>query len=105
MYYSVIADGNHTNETVLRIAYKSNPKGLYKSRITFLFFPLALFMQFSPLFIGIVLVTDAIAAMGLRDGVHKLGTMTVEVKGRAAKLLGQDTLAGRYVCIYSSSIV
>lgn len=27
VFYSIIADGNHTHETVLRIAYKSNPAG------------------------------------------------------------------------------
>ncbi len=91
MYYSVIADGNHTDETVLRIAYKSNPAGLFGKA----FFPLSILLS---LFKGIVLVTDAIAAMGLGEGVHKLGTMTVEVKSRAARLLGHDTLAGRYVC-------
>lgn len=29
IYYGIIADGNHTHETVLRIAYKSNPTGLF----------------------------------------------------------------------------
>lgn len=45
--------------------------------------------------LGIVLVTDAIAAMGLGEGLHQLGTMMVEVKQRAARLPGKDTLAGR----------
>lgn len=42
-----------------------------------------------------MLVTDAIAAMGLGEGLHQLGTMKVEVKQRAARLPGKDTLAGR----------
>jgi N-acetylglucosamine-6-phosphate deacetylase len=29
VFYGIIADGNHTHETVLRIAYKSNPTGLF----------------------------------------------------------------------------
>lgn len=69
VHYSIIADGIHTHETVLRIAYQSNPT-------------------------GIVLVTDAIAAMGLGSGRHQLGTMTVEVKGNTARLPGEQTLAG-----------
>ena len=27
VFFSIIADGLHTDETVLRIAYKSNPEG------------------------------------------------------------------------------
>ena len=46
---------------------------------------------------GIVLVTDAIAAMGLGSGLHQLGTMTVEVKDKVARLPVKQTLAGRYV--------
>lgn len=42
-----------------------------------------------------MLVTDAIAAMGLGSGVHQLGTMKVEVRGNAARLPGKQTLAGR----------
>ncbi len=30
--------------------------------------------------IGAVLITDSMAAMGLCEGVHKLGNITVEVK-------------------------
>ena len=44
-----------------------------------------------------MLITDAIAAMGQGDGVHQLGTLTVEVQGKVAKLPGQDILAGRYI--------
>ena len=41
------------------------------------------------------MVTDALAAMGLPDGTHLLGTHTVEVKDGAARLTGTNTLAGR----------
>lgn len=40
-------------------------------------------------------MTDAMAAMGLGPGLHQLGTMTVEVKDKAARLPGKTTLAGR----------
>ena len=45
--------------------------------------------------LGAVLVTDALAAMGLPDGIHPLGSHMVEVKDGAARLVGQTTLAGR----------
>ena len=47
--------------------------------------------------LGVVLVTDAIGAMGLPDGVHLLGTMSVDVLNGAVRLTGETTLAGRYV--------
>ena len=47
------------------------------------------------LFVGIVLVTDAMAAMDLPDGEHRLGQMTIDVKNGAARLVGKHTLAGR----------
>ena len=37
------------------------------------------------------------AAMGLCEGVHKLGNMTVEVKDSRTSVAGTDTLAGRLV--------
>lgn len=68
-FYGMICDGRHTHPTSLRIAYKSHPKGL-------------------------VLVTDAIAALGLPPGVHKLGTMDVNITEKDARILGTETLAG-----------
>jgi len=44
---------------------------------------------------GLVLVTDAIAALGLPPGLHKLGPMQVEINHEKATLLGTNTLAGR----------
>jgi len=44
---------------------------------------------------GLVLVTDAIAALGLPPGLHKLGPMQVEINQEKATLLGTNTLAGR----------
>ena len=55
--------------------------------------------------VGVVLVTDAIAAAGLVEGVHQLGRLAVDVKyvnpkdpkrrRGSAQLAGTCTLAGR----------
>jgi len=45
--------------------------------------------------VGIVLVTDAISAMGLPSGVHHVGSQSVEVKNNRAVIAGTDTLCGR----------
>ena len=44
---------------------------------------------------GLVLITDAIAAMGLPPGRHLLGTMEVDIDTKRAYLVGTKTLAGR----------
>lgn len=72
--------------------YNSNLKLLKMSSCCGLFLGSNAFIFYLP---GIVLVTDAIAAMGLGSGLHQLGTMTVEVKGNTARLPGKHTLAGR----------
>lgn len=69
IFYGLIADGIHTHPTATRIAHRSHPSGL-------------------------VLVTDAIAALGLPPGLHKLGPMQVEINDEKATLLGTNTLAG-----------
>ena len=60
---------------------------------------------FSVFCTGVVLVTDAIAAAGLVEGVHQLGRLAVDVKyvnpkdpkkrRGSAQLAGTCTLAGR----------
>ena len=44
---------------------------------------------------GIVLVTDAIGAMGLPDGIHQLSDLQVEVCRGRVQLEGTNILAGR----------
>ncbi|XP_070554252.1 N-acetylglucosamine-6-phosphate deacetylase-like [Ptychodera flava] len=69
VYYGMISDGIHTNPAALRIAHRAHPKGL-------------------------VLVTDAIEAMGLKEGRHQLGTQHIEIHGNKAVVAGTDTLCG-----------
>ncbi|KAM8825421.1 N-acetylglucosamine-6-phosphate deacetylase [Synchiropus picturatus] len=69
VYYGMIADGIHTHPAALKIAHRTHPDGL-------------------------VLVTDAIAAMGLSEGRHRLGEQDIEIKGLQACVAGEDTLCG-----------
>ncbi|XP_056870130.1 N-acetylglucosamine-6-phosphate deacetylase isoform X1 [Takifugu flavidus] len=69
VYYGMIADGIHTNPAALRIAHRSHPSGL-------------------------VLVTDAVTAMGLPPGRHTLGQQVIEIQGLHAYVAGTDTLSG-----------
>ena len=46
-----------------------------------------------------ILVTDAMAAMGLEDGRHALGEMKVLKNGERVVLEGTDTLAGSAVSL------
>lgn len=69
IYYGIIADGVHTHESALRIAYRTHPDGL-------------------------IIVTDAISALGLNDGIHYIGQFAIEVKNAKACVAGTDTLCG-----------
>ena len=71
-FFSLIVDGIHVHESAVSMAYNSHPNGC-------------------------VLVTDAMSAMGLGDGIHSLGDMSVTIKGDRATLTGTDTLAGSVV--------
>lgn len=57
-------------------------------------------MECKHLYLGVVLVTDALAAMGLPDGAHKFGAMHVDKKDGAVRLAGKTTLAGRCTTCY-----
>ncbi|XP_048775736.1 N-acetylglucosamine-6-phosphate deacetylase-like isoform X2 [Ostrea edulis] len=67
--YGVISDGIHTHPAALRIAYRVDPGGM-------------------------VLVTDAISAMGLPEGEHRFGSQTMEIRGNRAVIKGTQTLCG-----------
>jgi N-acetylglucosamine-6-phosphate deacetylase len=68
-YVELIADGVHLHPSVLRLAATRKPH-------------LA------------VLVTDAMAAAGARDGDYTLGSMSVEVRDGVARLADSGTIAG-----------
>ena len=59
VWCGIIADGVHAHPAAIRIAYKTSFKQL-------------------------VLVTDAIVAMGFKDGRYKFGQQTIEVRGEKA---------------------
>ncbi|ELR62948.1 Putative N-acetylglucosamine-6-phosphate deacetylase, partial [Bos mutus] len=69
IFYGMIADGIHTNPAALRIAHRAHPKGL-------------------------VLVTDAVPALGLGNGRHTLGQQEVEVDGLTAYVAGWPRVPG-----------
>ncbi|CAH1981198.1 unnamed protein product [Acanthoscelides obtectus] len=69
IYYGIISDHVHTDPAALRIAYRVNPRGL-------------------------VLVTDAISALGLYEGEHKIGPLNMEIRDQKAYIQGTDTIAG-----------
>lgn len=83
IFYGVICDGIHVHPNSVKIAYRSHPA-------------------------GVVLVTDAMGAMGLPNGQYKLGNMSVDVgptnsslkeSPRAAFIQGTNTLAGSIVTL------
>uniref|UniRef100_A0A671VSZ8 N-acetylglucosamine-6-phosphate deacetylase n=1 Tax=Sparus aurata TaxID=8175 RepID=A0A671VSZ8_SPAAU len=76
VYYGMIADGIHTNPAALRIAHRAHPSGC-ENRTG-----------------RLVLVTDAITAMGLPPGRHTLGQQVIEIQGLHAYVAGTTTLCG-----------
>ena len=69
VYYGIIADGVHSVQATLKLAYNTNYEGM-------------------------CLVTDGIGALGLEDGTYTLGEQQVEVNGLKAVVVGTNTLAG-----------
>jgi len=77
VWYGIIADGIHTHPAALRIAYKTD-------------------------FSSLVLVTDAICAMGFQDGKYRFGQQEIEVKGDEAYVAGTTTLTGSVATMHKS---
>lgn len=75
-FYGLILDGLHSHRTSARIIRSCHPDGL-------------------------VLVTDAMAGLGLPPGEHDLAGQRVEVKAEGAFLVGTDTIAGSIVTMDS----
>ncbi|XP_067640648.1 N-acetylglucosamine-6-phosphate deacetylase isoform X2 [Eurosta solidaginis] len=69
IYFGIISDGTHTHPAALRIAHRAHPNGL-------------------------ILVSDAIAALGMGDGKHHLGQLELEVCDGKAFIAGTNTLCG-----------
>ncbi|KRX59652.1 putative N-acetylglucosamine-6-phosphate deacetylase [Trichinella sp. T9] len=76
VFYGFIADGVHSDPVALRIAHQVHPTGL-------------------------MLITDAVSAMGLPDGEHQLGDSKLTVKGHRAVITGTQTLAGSVISLDS----
>ena len=79
VWCGIIADGVHTHPTSIRIAYKTNFKSL-------------------------VLVTDAILAMGYKDGKYQFGQQEIEVCGDQAWVAGTSTLTGSVATMQRSVV-
>lgn len=77
IWFGIIADGVHTHPLAIKLAYKVN-------------FP------------SLVLVTDAIRAMGFKDGIYRSGQQNMEVKGLRATVVGTDILIGSVVTMHKS---
>ncbi|TYZ57659.1 hypothetical protein PybrP1_012512 [[Pythium] brassicae (nom. inval.)] len=75
-YYGLILDGLHSHRTSARIIQSCHPDGL-------------------------VLVTDAMAGLGLPPGEYELAGERVDVRPRGAFLAGTDVLAGSVVTMDS----
>ena len=72
LHFSVIADGVHLHPAILKLIWLSNPQGL-------------------------ILVTDAMEALGLEEGVYYLGSKEVFVKDGKAVLSGTEIIAGSVI--------
>lgn len=71
-YFSIIVDGEHSHPAAVRMAYELD-------------------------FTKLILVTDAMSAMGFGSGTHSLGSMTVTIDGNKAVLANSNTLAGSII--------
>lgn len=69
IHYGIIVDGIHTHSAAVRLAHRVHPQGL-------------------------VLVTDAVPALGLPDGTYHMGAEQIIVKNKRATIAGTETLCG-----------
>jgi N-acetylglucosamine-6-phosphate deacetylase len=69
LFYSIIADGIHLHSATLELAWRAHPEGL-------------------------VLITDAINALGLKHGKYQLGSKEIEVQNGKAYISNSTILAG-----------
>lgn len=88
IFYGMISDGMHTNPAALRIAHRAHPQGERRGRVGQVGGPCGAGLEASspP---GLVLVTDAVPALGLGNGRHTLGQQEVEVDGLTAYVAGE----------------
>ncbi|KAL0274135.1 UNVERIFIED_CONTAM: hypothetical protein PYX00_006631 [Menopon gallinae] len=77
VYFGIISDGVHTHPSALRIAHRTHPKGL-------------------------ILVTDAVSALGLEEGTHRIGQEMVDIKNGRAVVSGTNTLCGSIATMAAS---
>ncbi|KAG0063102.1 hypothetical protein BGZ89_010143 [Linnemannia elongata] len=73
-YYGLICDGIHVHPNSVKIAYDSHPE-------------------------GVILVTDAMSAMGLSPGNYQLGNMDVTKEEDRVVIEGTDILAGSVITL------
>lgn len=71
-YYGIICDGIHIHKSCVKLAYRSHPKGA-------------------------ILVTDAMAQLGLQNGTYEwTNGKRITKDGMHLHLEGEETIAGRY---------
>lgn len=87
IFYGMIADGTHTNPAALRMAHRAHPQG--KLPVGGQEGALGWPGPDRPSSPGLVLVTDAVPALGLGNGRHTLGQQEVEVNGLTAYVAGK----------------
>jgi len=72
-YYGIICDGIHIHKSCVKLAYRSHPRGA-------------------------ILVTDAMAQLGLPNGTYEwTNGKKITKEGMYLHLEGEETIAGRYV--------